>query len=149
MKRSNNPKKFLSKEALSRVTAKIAGAEKLTSAEIKLVIVRHCWINIWKKAQKTLKKYSLDKTQDRNCVLILLVTTNRQFLIYGDQGIHEKVGQDFWDDVKTHMIEKFKKDQFGSGLCTGIHLIGKSLSAIYPNKEVEANEISDNVEFED
>jgi uncharacterized membrane protein len=81
MKRSNNPKKFLSQEELSRVTAKIAGAEKLTSAEIKLVIVRHCWIDIWKKAQQTLKKYNLDKTQDRNCVLILLVTTNRQFLI--------------------------------------------------------------------
>jgi uncharacterized membrane protein len=149
MKCSNNPKKFLSQEELSRVTAKIAGAEKLTSAEIKLVIVRHCWIDIWKKAQQTLKKYNLDKTQDRNCVLILLVTTNRQFLIYGDQGIHEKVGHGFWDDVKNHMVEQFKKDQFGRGLCTGIHLIGQSLAAISPNKEMEANEISDNVEFED
>jgi uncharacterized membrane protein len=47
------------------------------------------------------------------------------------------------------MVEQFKKDQFGRGLCTGIHLIGQSLAAISPNKEMEANEISDNVEFED
>ena len=148
MKRSSNPNKFLSKRELSRVTAKIAGVEKLTSAEIKLILVRQCWADIRRKAHRIFKKYNLDKTAQRNCVLILIVTTNRQYLIYGDQGIHEKVGQDFWDEARNAMSNKFKQNEFGDGICTGIHLIGQKLAHIFPYQTGDENEISDNVEFE-
>ena len=56
--------------------------------------------------------------------MILVVTTNRQFLIYGDQGIHEKVGQDYWEEIEKSITMKFKENKMGDGLSTGIHLIG-------------------------
>ena len=146
--RPNKPKKFLSKEELTRIKAKITGAEQMTSAEIKVVILRQCWTDLRKKARKIFKKHRLDKTVERNCVLIVLVTTNREFLIYGDEGIHEKVGQHFWDEVRNAMIEKFKENEFGEGLCVGIHLVGQKLASLFPYREGDVDEISNEVVFE-
>ena len=84
MKRSKNPNKFLTNAELHQINTKIAAAEQMTSAEIKLVIVKHCLTSIKRKAHKIFKKYNLDQTAQRNCVLILVVTTNRQLLIYGE-----------------------------------------------------------------
>ena len=148
MKRSTNPKKFLSEEELHRVNTKIAAAEKMMSAEIKLVIVKHCLTSIKRKALRIFKKYKLDQTSQRNCVLILVVTTNRQFLIYGDQGIHEKVGQGFWEEIEKSITAKFKDNKMGDGLSTGIHLIGIRLAHYFPFQRDDINEISDDVVFE-
>ena len=146
--RPNSPKKFLAKQELTRITAKIAGAEQMTSAEIKVVILRQCWTDLRNKARKIFKKHKLDKTAARNCVLIVLVTTNREFLIYGDEGIHEKVGQHFWDEVRNAMIEKFKENEFGEGFCVGIHLVGQKLAPLFPYREGDVDEISNEVVFE-
>ncbi len=148
MKRSTNPKKFLLDEELHRITIKIAAAEKMTSAEIKLVVIKRCLISIKRKAHKIFKKYNLDKTARRNCVLILVVTANRQLLIYGDQGIHERVGQHFWVEVENSITTKFKENKMGDGLSAGIHLIGKKLAHYFPCHVSDENEISDDVVFE-
>ena len=128
MNRPNNPKKFLTEKENEQVAKTIKEAENQTSAEIKLVIARHCWTDIKSKAANIFKKFGLGKTEQRNCVLILLITTNREFLIYGDQGIHEKVGQDFWEDTRNQMINKFKVGEFGDGICEGVKLIGVKLA---------------------
>ncbi|MGD2272477.1 MAG: TPM domain-containing protein [Desulfobacterales bacterium] len=149
MNRSNNPKRFLSGEEQHRIFAKIAAAEKLTSAEIKLVIIKRCRNDIRKKAYKVFKKYKLDQTDQRNCVLVLLVTADRQFLIYGDQGIHQKVGPQFWFDVESHIATKFKENKMGEGLCAGIHLIAKKLAYYFPYQRDDRNEISNDIVFQD
>lgn len=148
MKRSKNPNKFLTNAELHRIKTKIAAAEQMTSAEIKLVVVKHCLTSIKRKAHKIFKKYNLDKTAQRNCVLILVVTTNRQLLIYGDQGIHEKVGQGFWQEIEKYITTKFRENKMGDGLSAGIHLIGNMLAHYFPFQVDDVNEISDDVVFE-
>ena len=148
MVNSESPKTFLSDDDLARVTSKIAGAEKMTSAEIKLVIAEKCRTDIRRKALRTFKKYKLDKTARRNGVLILVVASKRQLLLYGDRGIHEKVGQHFWDEARDAMLNQFKNEKFGDGLCAGIHLIGEKLANIFPYEQDDENEISNEVVFE-
>ena len=149
MDRSTNPKKFLDEKEMQRVTDTIKEAESRTSAEIKLVLARHCWTDIKNKAEHVFKKFGLDKTEQHNAVLVLLITTNREFLIYGGRGIHEKVGQNFWDDTRDLMISKFKVDEFGDGICRGIELIGEKLARYFPCREDDKNEISNEVAHED
>ena len=149
MARSTNPKKFLSEDEKQHVQNAINQAEQQTSAEIKFVIVRHCWDDIRTKAAKIFKKLNLHKTKERNCVLILLVTTNHEFLIYGDEGIHEKVGQDFWDDVRNKMQNQFQENNFVEGVSEGIQLIGEKLAAYFPRQLTDVNEISDEVAYEE
>ena len=148
MNRSSDPKMFLSDGEQYRVTAKIAAAEKMTSAEIKLVFIKRCRINIKRKAHKIFKKYNLHKPALRNCVLILVVTADQQFLVYGDQGIHERVGQHFWEDVEYAITTKFRDNKMGDGLSAGIHLIGQKLAHYFPSHIYDENEISNDMVFE-
>ena len=148
MGRLSNPRKFFSNEELLCVNAAINEAEENTSAEIKVVLTRHCWGKLRDKAFKIFTKLHLHRTEHRNCVLVLLVATNREFLIYGDEGIHEKVGQDFWDDVRDKMQQAFREDAFGDGMCEGVRLIGQKLYDYFPHEEGDVNEISDGIVFE-
>jgi len=148
MKRSTNPRSFLTPNQSAAVADAIAAAERRTSAEIKLILVRHCWSDICAKAEHIFRKHGLHNTKARNAVLILLVTTNREFIIYGDQGIHERVGQDFWDDVRDGMAERFRLNQFAEGLCEAVGRIGEKLAAHFPWTETDENEIPDAVDME-
>jgi uncharacterized membrane protein len=147
--RSTNPKDFLTEEEARQVTEAVAEAERRTSAELKLVIARHCWASLEEKAAAIFRKQGLDRTAQRNGVLILLVTTNREFLIHGDQGIHEKVGQDFWEEVRDAMAERFRAGEIGDGLAEGIRRIGEALAGHFPWTEDDENELSDEVAYED
>jgi len=149
MKRSSNPRDFLTAEEKQSVEAAVAAAEKGTSAEIKLVIVRHCWTGIREKAVKVFRKLGLQNTAQRNCVLLLLVLANREFLIYGDEGIHEKVGQSFWDDVKEEMGRCFAEGRFGEGLAAAVETVGEKLAAFFPYQEDDRDEISNEVAYEE
>ena len=148
MKRSKNPKSFLTSNEKDNIDLAIKNAESDTSAQIKFVIARHCWTDIKTKAATIFKKFGLDKTQQRNCVLILLVISNREFLIYGDQGIHEKVGQDFWDATLQQMQMYFRNGKFETGITETVTSIGQKLAAHFPPVENSINEISDEVAYE-
>ncbi len=145
MERSTNPKKFLSEAESAKINSAIKDAESKTSGEIKLVMARHCWGNMKAKAAKIFKQLGLDKTKERNCVLILFIVTNREFLIHGDQGIHEKVGQRFWEDIRDKMAAAFKQDEFGEGISGGVCLIGERLSEHFPYHRDDIDEISNEI----
>lgn len=149
MKRSTNPDKFFTYEEDAQIRRAIELAEQSTSAEIKLIVLRHCWKDIKTKAAELFKKHQLDKTEQRNAVLILLVTTNREFLIYGDDGIHQKVGQSFWDETKDLMLGHFKGGQFSIGLQAGIENIAEKLRTHFPCQHNDKNEIDNGICYED
>ena len=145
MARSTNPKKFLSEAESAKINSAIKDAESKTSGEIKLVMARHCWGKMEAKAAKIFRELGLDKTKEHNCVLILFIVTNREFLIHGDQGIHERVGQEFWDDIRDKMEAAFKQDEFGDGIIRGVCLIGEKLSRYFPYQRDDIDEISDEI----
>jgi len=147
--RSKNPRKFLRPEESALVEQAIARAESCTSAQVKFVITRHCWGDIRDKAWRVFKKLGLYRTAHRNCVLILLVTTNREFCVYGDRGIHEEVGQAHWDDVCDHMARRFKDDALAEGLSEGIALISEHLARYFPHRAGNVNEISNEVDYQE
>ena len=45
-------------------------------------------------------------TKDRNAVLFFVVPARRKFVVLGDSGIHEKVGQEFWHHIVRTVSEK-------------------------------------------
>ena len=149
MGRSANPREFLCPEESARVESVIAEAEQYTSAEIKLVIVSHCWTDIRAKAASIFKKQGLQNTVQRNCVLILVVTANREFLIYGDEGIHAKVGQGFWDEVRNEMLSFFAEARVGDALCAGIKRAGEKLKVFFPRQKEDRNEVPNEVAYEE
>ncbi len=149
MGRSNDPARFLEPGEKEQAEAAIQAAEQQTSAEIKLMIVRHCWGSIEQKCTSLFARHGLHKTAERNCVMVLLATTNREFCIFGDEGIHAKVGQTFWDDVRDVMAAEFGEGRFGTGLAAGIERIGEKLAEHFPHRTDDVDEISNEVGYDE
>jgi len=139
---------ILSKEDTQHLEMKIAAAEQLTSAEFKIIIAKRAWFGARKKAIKLFKKYQLDKTRERNAVLLLVLEKDRQLLIYADEGIHTKVGIGRWELIRDEVLAEFSKNEYVEGLGLGIHLIVDSLVEHYPAPEHHINEVSNEIIFE-
>lgn len=148
MKRPEQSVDLLSNRELTRIETKIAGAELMTSAEIKVVIAAKSADSIEKAADRIFKKYKLHNTKARNCVLILLVIASHEFLVYGDQGIHTKVGPAFWTEMRDRMAALLAGDRIGDGLCLAIHMAADRLAEYFPYNSDDANELSNKVVFE-
>jgi len=149
MSRPVNPREFLTPDETEQVRTAIERAEQATSAEIKLLVVGHCWGDIHDKARRLFHMHGLERTEQSNAVMILLVIANRELLVYGDQGIHKHVGSDFWLHVRDAMIAPFKEDRMGEGICNGIEMVATEFAKYFPRSENDRNEIPDEVAYDE
>jgi uncharacterized membrane protein len=133
-----------------RVKAAIAAAEKQTSGEIRVSVSRYFWGSVRHAAEKAFTRLGMRDTKDRNGILFFVVPSRRRFVVIGDRGIHEKVGQDFWDKLVLAMAEDFKEGKFNEGLEAGIAEFGRLLAAHFPYQgEQDVNELPDDIDFGD
>jgi len=131
-----------------RVEQAIREAEAGTSGEIRVSVARFFWGDVAKVAAKAFRRLGMEATRERNGVLIFLVPSRRQFHVLGDAGIHDKVGQAFWDDVAACLAAHFQRGDFTEGLVEGIRLVGERLAVHFPREEgPEQNELPDEVDF--
>src|SRR5213594_5134062 len=108
-----------------RIKEAILKAELRTSGEIRVSVARLFWGNVHKAAEKAFVRMGITGTKDRNGVLFFVVPSRRKFVVLGDRGIHERVGQEFWDRVAAAVSEKFKDGDFTGGLVHGIEEVGE------------------------
>jgi uncharacterized membrane protein len=99
---------FLTKEEEAEVIEAIRIAEQNTSGEIRIHIEKETSIAPIDRAVEVFHLLQMENTQERNGVLIYVATHSKQFAICGDQGIHEKVTNSFWDSTKEIMLNHFK-----------------------------------------
>lgn len=137
---------FTSKEKEIIVSA-IKSAEKDTSGEIQVHIENHCSGDVLDRAAQIFKVLKMHKTELRNGVLFYLAMKDHKFAILGDAGINSKVPEHFWDDIKSHMLEKFKNSQIAEGLAEGIQMAGNQLKHHFPYTAGDVNELSDDISF--
>jgi uncharacterized membrane protein len=140
--------RLLSRGEIDRIEAKIAAAERLTSAELRVILTRSSWLGIKRKARRLFDKHGLHKTADRNAVLVLVDVRSREILIYGDEGIDQRVDNQFWDDVRDMMIEEFRQGRLADGLCIGIRTLGETLSQFFPPTGSDVNELENALIFD-
>ncbi len=142
-------KDFFSKEQLDEIVKSIEKAELNTSGEIRFHLESRCKGDALKRAVQVFKNLSMHKTKLNNGTIIYLATVDKKFAIAGDRGINEKVPENFWDDVKDHMAEKFKENEFVRGICDGIEMIGDKLKEFFPYQSDDINELSNDVSIGD
>lgn len=133
----------------SRVIEAIRRAERTSSGEIRVSVASFFWGDVEKAARKAFVRLGMDRTGQRNGVLILLVPSRRRFAVVGDEGIHAKVGQDFWDDLAGCLSARFRRGEFTDGLVEGITLVGDRLAEHFPwQGAADRNELPDDVDYE-
>jgi uncharacterized membrane protein len=132
----------------ARVSAAIQQAELQTSGEIIVSVAPFFWGSIHKAARQTFARLGISRTAARNGVLFFIVPSRRLFVILGDQGIHEKVGQEFWERIASHLTERFRHGEFTEGLVHGIEEVGHQLAAYFPyDRSTDINELPDDIDF--
>ena len=125
----------------------IQKAEHRTSGEIRVSVARFFWGNVHKAAEKAFVRLGMTRSKDRNGVHFFVVPARRKFVVLGDRGIHERVGQEFWDRIAEVLSKKFREGDFTGGLVKGIEEVGQQLSMHFPHLSSDRNELSDDVDF--
>jgi len=136
---------FLTSAEEQEIIQAIFTAENETSGEIRVHIEKGDDVDAFKRAQEVFHFLKMDNTQERNAVLIYVAVNHKQFVIYGDKGIDEVVPQNFWEATKNNMQTHFKTGSYKQGLVVGILQAGKELSAHFPWKHGEVNELPNEI----
>lgn len=130
-----------------RILACIAAAEKNTSGEIRVHVDKWCKSNPLFKANNMFIHLGMDKTEQRNGVLIYIALKEHKFAIVGDEGIDNVVPADFWDSAKSHMKNHFASGNVIEGICQGIKEAGEQLKQYFPYQSNDQNELPDTISY--
>lgn len=141
---------ILTKKEAQNIVDFIAKIESKSSTEIKIIIAKKKGFfqknkPVMDLALKEFYKNNLHKTRDRTGILIYIILKDREIAIIGDEGIHQKVGEKYWDNLVRKTITHFKLDNFYNGILETLKELEVPLSEHFPIKEDDTNEISNDL----
>jgi uncharacterized membrane protein len=140
-------KSFFTLEEQQRIVEAIREAEKNTSGEIRVHIDNFCFGSVVKKAQKLFQKLGMFQTNDRNGILIYIATLSHKIAVVGDEGIHQKLGAEYWDSIVKEIVDAFAHHKKADGLTKGIINCGHQLKIYFPYQSGDKNELNDSISF--
>lgn len=138
-------KEFISNVDEQRVLDAIDAAEKKTSGEIRIYISHKERHDALAFAKKRFRELGMEKTRERNAVLIYIVPRTRQFAILGDVGIHQKCGDEFWQHIATDMSQRMKEGRFTDAIVSAINEAGTALARHFPRQSDDTNELPNQI----
>ena len=139
-------KEFLSKLEHDRIVKAIRDAESKTSGEIRVFIQRgELDVDPVAAAQKRFHRLGMQKTAERNAVLIFVAPRAHKFAILGDKAIHQRCGEELWQPLVNQMREHFRKENFTDAIVDAIHEIGDTLAAHFPRRSTSTGGLPDEV----
>ncbi len=135
----------LSGKDKKKISETIREAERLTSGEIRVHLKKKCGEDTLLEAKKVFLKLQMQRTKERNAVLIFLALNSRRFAILGDAGIDAKVGGAFWDETRDRMTKLFLEGRIPEGILEGVLSVGSKLKTHFPHDRDDRDELSNKV----
>lgn len=144
-----NEKEFFSDEEKQQLVEAIRKAEEQTSGEVRVFVESRCkYVDALDRAQEIFVNLKMNKTELRNGTLIYVAVKDKQAAVFGDQGIHQKVGKKYWEDEITKMMLHFKNKKLADGICQVVYDLGEALKFYFPyNSGTDKNELPDEIVF--
>lgn len=141
--------KFLTQEQEEHIVDAISQAEEATSGEIRVHIEKKCRAESpIERAKEVFAELNMHETEFRNGVIVYVAWKDHKVAIWGDEGIHEKVGQQFWEDELELILKYFKAGDYETGLSEVVLQIGQKLKENFPYEQKGAiNELSDDISY--
>jgi uncharacterized membrane protein len=136
---------FLSSTEEQEIVNAIRVAEKNTSGEIRVHLEKSSKIDVFERAMEVFHFLKMDNTKEQNGVLIYVAVEDKTFVIYGDKGINDIVGKDFWNTTKDAIQAQFKSGNFKQGLVDGILKAGDVLEKHFPWQHNDTNELPNDI----
>ena len=136
-------RRLLSEADLHAVAAAIAAAETQTSAEIRVHLDAHCAGGAMAKAVTVFERLGMHRTAQRHGVLIYVAIEDRKLAVLGDQGIHDRLGQAYWDRLVQDVLAHFREERPRDGLLHAVAEVGAALRRHFPRRPDDVNELPD------
>jgi uncharacterized membrane protein len=142
-------KDFFSAAEKNQIVAAIREAEQQTSGEVRLYIEGRCrFVDPLDRAAEIFWILKMEQTEARNAVLVYVAISDRQLAILGDKGIHEKVGEVFWNQEVNKIISHFREVGYVDAIVKMILDIGAALKFHFPyDRKTDVNELPDDIVF--
>jgi uncharacterized membrane protein len=142
-------KEFFTAEEKQHIVEAVQQAEQRTSGEIRVFVASRCkYVDAIDQAAEIFFGLEMQKTEQRNAVLIYVAIKDRQLAIFGDEGIHQKVGDAYWKDKVKKMIGNFNRSNYAEGIRQCVLEVGEALHAYFPyDRQVDKNELPDDIVF--
>jgi uncharacterized membrane protein len=139
-------REFLSNLEHDRIIHAIREAESKTSGEIRVLIQRgNLKSDPLIAAQRKFHRLGMHRTRERNAVLIFVAPRVHKFAVVGDEAIHKKRGDEFWQRITERIRTDFQTEKFSDALVEAINEIGTALARDFPKTREDRNELPDDV----
>ena len=142
-------KSLFTADESARIVEAIRNAEQQTSGEVRVFIESRCrFVDPLDRAAEIFWNLKMDHTVYRNSVLLYVAVKDHQFAIFADTGIHEKLGNEFWQKEVSMMSRHFKENHYLEAILYVISDIGQALHLHFPyDPTADKNELPDDLVF--
>jgi uncharacterized membrane protein len=128
------------------IVGAIREAEATSTGEVRVLVTHLSVAHALPEARRRFASLGMEKTSQRNGVLIFIAPKSRTFAILGDTGIHARGGDALWEAVAAEMGEAFRVGQWTDGLVRAIKRVGEELARHFPRgADTDVNELPDDV----
>jgi len=140
-------REFIDVLADERIVDAVREAEARTSGEIRVFVTRRKLYgeDVRARARTEFARLHVGNTELRNGVLFFVVPSEQTFAVIGDEGIHAKCGQAFWDETAAAMEALFREGKFTEAVQAGVRRAGEVLARHYPRQTDDRNELPDQI----
>jgi uncharacterized membrane protein len=142
-------KEFFTEEERQSIVDAVRAAEQRTSGEVRVFVESRCrYVNAIDRAVEIFEHLQMQKTELRNATLVYVAIKDRQLAVFGDEGIHQKVGNEYWANEVVKMISAFNRDNIAEGIRQCVLNIGEALATHFPyDRNTDKNELPDDIIF--
>jgi uncharacterized membrane protein len=142
-------RQFFSAEDNKQIVDCIRIAEKETSGEIRVFVEsKNAFVDVLDRAKEIFFDLKMDKTDDRNAVLLYVALDDKEVALFADEGIYKRVGYAYWDAAVKNMLQYFTSDNISNGIEKCVLQIGETLKKEFPfDADTDRNELPDEIVF--
>ena len=143
--------RLFSEQDFVAITEAVVRAEAATSAEVRVHLERRVHRlpgrrpDALRRARTVFAHLGMHLTAEHHGVLIYLAVEDRKLAIVGDEGIHQHVGDGYWEGVRDAMIATLREGRPLDAVLAGIAEVGRVLAQHFPRRPGDENELRDHV----
>jgi uncharacterized membrane protein len=136
---------ILTPDGLEAIRRAIAAEEARASGEIRIHIDPRCPEDPLRRARAVFASLGMQRTAERNAVLIYVSVEDRRLAMIGDVGVAARVAESFWSQCCTDLAAHLHAARAREGLIAAVQQVGATLRQLFPRAPDDRNELPDDV----
>lgn len=143
--------RVFSHDDLEAIAAAVHAAERETSGEIRVHLERRmprrgaAAGDALARATHVFHRLRMHATEHRNAVLIYLALQDRKLAIVGDEGVHARVGDEYWHRIRDAMVERLRAGAARDAIVHAVTDVGLVLHKFFPPVPGQPRRLDDDV----